>query len=390
VERLRLKWVRPGAVQWNPEWIRMYGHTRDSAGLAQHISFANHDLQLNGLSAIQYDQVGLWVDSPYDRIADVMAIVRMHGFELDEGVAVQPAIDSRKERAGAPSQGYASGGTLLDLVENFYGLGINELSRRAQVLLGYGGSRTRDYDGLDRFLRADEFLDLHAETWLNAFHPPPALSDGELRPFFSRGRPATMTDYGRGQRSSVSHVSTASDLLGTAVPNADTKEVKALLLYAHSVIINDPFQPKDVQDLSTRRFQDSNWSPQMAFGGEGTPQKARLPLAQRPDDFADALELMANLAPLIRSGVVFVLPAAPHDSLYFGDPDVAIKTLSRDLYLLGMVKSPYDRDTKMIASVALRRAMDQMRALLMYGTQTSSFIANKYDEMALASIVQAP
>ncbi|WP_326957542.1 hypothetical protein [Amycolatopsis sp. NBC_01286] len=56
---LYLHWVRQGKLHWNQDWLDDHGPARSHIpGLAEHISFANYDLRLNGHPTIETDNQG--------------------------------------------------------------------------------------------------------------------------------------------------------------------------------------------------------------------------------------------------------------------------------------------------------------------------------------------
>ena len=315
----------------------------------------------------------LEVDVDPDRLRDAVAIIRMHGFELDE-TSGQRAIG---ENLGQPARTFAAAGTLVDLIENFYEEPVEKVARRARALMDQHSS----WDTASEYLRPGDFLEMHESTWAMARPTPPARSEAELRPFFGKGRPISFNYADAG---SIAPETTGQDLLGTAIPKADTKEVKALLLYAHSIVVSDPFVSKDSLHFSAFELMDLGWHPQMAYGGTGQSIRSSVSLDSRINDFTDALELISNLAPLIRNGVAFVLPPPNSEEFYFGDPDEAMKCIVSKLWPRRYV-SRLPRDLLGLATIVHRRAVDQMREVLRFGGSISTFASGKFDEVGLDS-----
>lgn len=419
-----LRWVASSDATWEDRWARRHGDARSAnPDMERLVAAANLDLAENGYSAIQLRGGAVSIDATSGDFARVLDVVRRHGFEFDPG--------PRQDRAtNAEAMSNRPGATLIDFVENFYGMRVDDIIATADSLykadhadearwmaemramaeadmeeqrrLRPGTNSFVDAPkspdqyptpphyghSLVGFLRAEEFLELHGLQWLPNVDAPPELPLGEVRPFFSRSRPSSLDSPDYQQGFSLNPATTGGDLLNTAVPDADTKEVKALLLYAHSVVVSDPFVERDANEWDGRRFRDELWIPGM-LGGYLQRHRATTPLSGRPNDFMDALRLVAELAPLARTGVVLLLPPARHDAVNYGDQQDLLSRIADGLFFAGFVRDPSsrNRDTEQISMILAQRAIDQVRALIAFGSTGSNFLAGEFDAIALSALL---
>jgi hypothetical protein len=100
--RVFIYWAKQGKVNWESDWVADRGYARSHIpGLDEHVGFANHDLQINGLPVIQKDESNrLYLDVDlvslsglppnagiavlYGRAMDrIMPVLKYHGFDLE-------------------------------------------------------------------------------------------------------------------------------------------------------------------------------------------------------------------------------------------------------------------------------------------------------------------
>jgi len=173
--------------------------------------------------------------------------------------------------------------TILDVLENFYRDDINSIAAR------YAKAVAEDPDGARaKDLRDHELLDIYSETWANPLYERektgdfllPSLKEGELRlPISPSPR----------EIASAAYVPLGAKLWTYSARNQWSPDVllpsiKRTLLYAHSVVI-------DCQ-IAERPFGNKSMA-----------------------STSDWLQILAQLAPLIRKGIVFVVPLPNATSL---------------------------------------------------------------------------
>lgn len=82
--RVPVTWASDGTVEWEHWWVQRHGHVRSRQPTEeQHVSFANYDLQKNGLPRLASQADGNYVifveQSDY---ANVKYLLEYHGFAI--------------------------------------------------------------------------------------------------------------------------------------------------------------------------------------------------------------------------------------------------------------------------------------------------------------------
>lgn len=101
LQRLNLKWANQGDVHWQKDWTTRHGYTRTHIpGLAEHVSFANYDLQRAGLPQIEQGSQGeLYVE--FD-VFGLSGLPRNAGLAFAYSVAGQRILDVVKGHGFEP------------------------------------------------------------------------------------------------------------------------------------------------------------------------------------------------------------------------------------------------------------------------------------------------
>lgn len=83
---LAVRWARDGNIQWEDWWVRRHGYRRTrQPGEKEHISFANHDLLLNGLPRLREHEDGsMSIDVTPQNEPVVRHLLDDHGFVAHE------------------------------------------------------------------------------------------------------------------------------------------------------------------------------------------------------------------------------------------------------------------------------------------------------------------
>nr|WP_296076306.1 hypothetical protein [uncultured Actinoplanes sp.] len=190
-----------------------------------------------------------------------------------------------------------TGTPVVDALETFYRRDIDDLARWVRRTLDDSVSRDADVNEILAALRADEFL----AVYLEQIHSVPPerwarslpLAEGRLRAALL-GR--ELIDVPRSGRLNLimdgQHYG-AERLPGQL--SADYRELKGPLCYAHDVVLEDPF---DDEHHALRIIETIR---------ETFPQVQARP-APHPDLFVRTVEALADLAPLVRAGIVTFLP----------------------------------------------------------------------------------
>jgi hypothetical protein len=290
---------------------------------------------------------------------------------------------------------------LVDLLENFYGSSLEELGSA----VGRGG-RFRNHTDLLTFLRLDEFHELLEAQFTSQF----ALRRDEAEsaaPFFTRAGAHLTHHLAPGSGPTGVRVTTrdgsvvdALDPYGAvrgAIGNPtlqDSKELRALMLYSEQMMIIDPFTPR-------RHFSNVEWTAlQKDLGGDFlnplglvstalvSRHQATAPLWDRPEDVASSLELLADIAPLLRAGVVTILPLATREAVYWGDEDRLRHDLGREIFVqLSGPPGQRFKEARLLAFVLLERAKDQLLALAVYGDAVCALASGDLDTLALRMLI---
>lgn len=202
--------------------------------------------------------------------------------------------------------------TIVDFVENALGCSSREVRRLAAERPG------------DLLARRESLYATMETSWLSVgIDDLPAAAENELRPIYGRG---LLTGGGP-----------LSSYYGDSPEHAaSTREIKALLLYAHSTVVLNPLLPWfDVDDAG--------------LVSEGRPDGMA---------FVRALETLVDLAPLIRDGTVLI--AEPPEVVWLEGVDVAggLAEVGREARQSGQHWDQWD---------AFARAKDTLMRLVAYG-----------------------
>lgn len=285
---------------------------------------------------------------------------------------------------------------LVDLLENFYDCSLESLATTVR------SPNLQNGDALSRFLRLQDFVELHETQFQNQLVDAGAEFP-DAAPFFTRagarfthhlapGSPPTGVRVVGPDGSYVDALDPYGALRGAiGTPTLhDSKELRALMLYSDRMAVIDPFTAR-------RQFSDVEWTAlQDDLGGDflnplgmvtlalGSRQQATAPLWDRPYDVANSLELLGNLAPLLRADVVTVLPLPMREAVYWGEEDQLRHALGAEIFsrLPGSIGQRY-REARLLAFVLLERAKDQLLSLAIYGDDVCALASGDLDTIAL-------
>jgi len=189
------------------------------------------------------------------------------------------------------------GTPVIDALETFYRRDIDDLARWARRTLDRAVSRGADVNNTLAMLRADDFL----AVYLEQIHGVPPerwagslpLPEGRLRAALLGRELIDVPRTGRLNLIMDGEHYGAERLPGQI--SADYRELKGPLCYAHDVVLEDPF---DDEHHALRIIEAIR---------ETFPEVQARP-APQPDNFVRTVEALADLAPLVRAGVVTFLP----------------------------------------------------------------------------------
>lgn len=201
---------------------------------------------------------------------------------------------------------HSSGTPVVEALESFYRRDIDDLAGWARRTLDAGTSRGEDARTIVDALNAGDFLEVYLsqlravpmETWAKAL----PLPDGHLRAALLARELVAVPASGRRNLFMDGRHYGAERMPGQLSP--DYRELKAPLCYAHDVVLEDPFDDEHDPLTAARTIRE-------------TFPEAQIALAPDPDTFVRTIEVLADLAPLIRTGVVIFIPRQ-----LTADPDV--------------------------------------------------------------------
>jgi hypothetical protein len=187
------------------------------------------------------------------------------------------------------------GNSIIESLENFYGLAVEDLAIKLAADLSTARARGLDLLVTVDFLRSGDFLELYLEQQ----HSRPIervggsdLPDGHLRAALV-GRELVKMSQGDRRVVYIDGKHMGHDRLPTTL-SISRAEIKASLCYAHDVVLEDPFDEE--QDL---------------LGLLRPPAGINLSeakIAPDPTIFVANIAALADLATLVRAGVVRFCP----------------------------------------------------------------------------------
>lgn len=289
------------------------------------------------------------------------------------------------------------GSTLfIEFVENFYGKSLEEISDILHA--------KSDRADQEKFLRLHDFAELHEEQFSPEVMAP--LPGGSLAPIFSRGgaqythhlepgAPPTgvrMATLGRPYVDTINPYSALGSVFGPPTI-ADSKELKAILLYSDRLILVDPFASRRRMSKIEWRMLEEQFGQEFlnpmgmsAFASDNR-RRATLALWDRPDEAVESFHLLAAIAPLLRGGVAYVRPIPRRESVYWGDEDAVIHRIAGEVFSRSDSQPIRFRESGLIALVLLERAKDQLLALTQYEADACAFASGELDTIALDILI---
>lgn len=193
-----------------------------------------------------------------------------------------------------PSIEFDWGNPVIESLENFYGLPVEQLAKKLRADLSATRDRGAGLVETATALRCDEFSQIYLEqqhsrtpnrisgTDMQDGHLRAAFIGRELVPIPKGGRPTVYVDG--------KHL--GNDRL-SATLSPSRGELKAALCYAHDVVLEDPFDEEQDIAAFVREIRDVN------------PDASVLP---NPSLFVDNVVAVSELAPLVRQGVIRFSP----------------------------------------------------------------------------------
>jgi len=290
--------------------------------------------------------------------------------------------------------------SVLDFIENFYQLSIEEIGERLDAI-------SSNYDQLRSFLALEDFAELHREQYSSGFDYG-ALGVKEPTPIFSRagghynthGQPGTpvsssfMTVNRRGESfESIDPYAGMRSMFG-APTLYDGRELKSTLLYSEKMVIVDPFGVR--RQLSQTEFRlleqelGSEFLNPLGFSSmwEANRSTATRPLEGRVHEVAESIHLIRDLAPLIRSRVVEVVPLPSRDAVYWGDEDSLRVQLGGEIFARFPDSEPHRFwEAQFLSYLCLERAKDQLLGLAALGDSAIAFASGQIDVLAVELLV---
>jgi hypothetical protein len=289
--------------------------------------------------------------------------------------------------------------TIVDFIEDFYGSSVEDVAQSCAHM---------DSADVGRNLRVDEFVELHASQFEGgvSLHQLDQLEPYATLPVYSRagayvlhhGRPGSpdtgVTTTARdGTKVSLINPYSVMSTLFAAPGLNDSKELKGILLYSDGAILVDPFAARrklsnyEWEDFEHRFGERLNPMGYSSFYAENHSVATRS-FADRPHDFTSTLELIAEIAPLIRTGSVAVASIPARDSIYWGDEAQLLYCLGEAYFVRSDGRPQRFRESELVAYILLERAKDQILAMATLGDAGTPFAAGDLDLVAIDLLLE--
>lgn len=297
----------------------------------------------------------------------------------------------------------ATGIRIVEFIENYYGRSLEELSKQIQATRLRGEARD---DALQQLLDLEDFLALYEQQLIQPFVVD-ALNLEEPTPVFAKmgarhNKPLqdavadSQLRQSRGSSDSAQPILDPYQFIGDCfgAPSLyDSKELKSILLYSEDTLVIDPITRRrvlsdDEFQMFEQQFGAFTLNPMgitaMRFYNKAVATGF---WSTRADEIAETLLLLGDIAPLLRSGKVMVVPLPPRDSFYWGDEDAIRMQIGAEVFALSDGNPQRLRDCDLMAYLLLERAKDQVLAMERFGPDCSAFAAGRLDVFALNALL---